>query len=328
MEGEGLGGWHFWDVRDDDPNDVVAHQDRRDVRGMWTLSAWLNHIDTRSENNLDEWIPTGPGRGYIRHYVLDVSDAFGVVFAGNAVLSQTFGNSYYLDFQHMIEDFFTLGLLDRPYHVDEEDLGIAANVLGYYDIERFDPNGWRNGYPNPAFDRATERDKAWMARIIARFDREDVEAAIRSGQFSRALYSGELARIVMGRRYLLLERYLTRLSPLSEPTTNGNLLCLTDLAVVGGIRDPEERRYTARAYRGWPAVDQGPLAMAAAGDHACTELPSAPSTAGQPTYWVIDLVAATPGRETTAPARVHLYQVGPAHYDVVGLERPSDATPP
>ncbi len=328
VAGEGLGGWEFWGVNDQDRNDVVPHEDRREVRGMWAFSAWLDHIDSRSENNLDVWVSTGDGRGYVRHYVLDASDSFGVVFAGNAMLSQSFGNSYYLDLQHLVEDFLTLGLLDRPYRVAEDELGMASNVLGYYDVERFDPDRWRMGYPNPAFDRATERDKAWMARIIARLDRDDVEAAIRTGHFSRALYSGELARIMMGRRYKLLDRYLTRLSPLAQPTTEGNLLCLTDMAVVGGIRDAEERRYTTGAWQGWPPAAHAAPPVAASGEHACVQLPSAPSSAGRPSYWIVDVVAATPGRDTAAPARVHLYQTGPASYRVVGLERPNDDSPP
>ncbi|HEY8430599.1 MAG TPA: hypothetical protein VIL20_19600, partial [Sandaracinaceae bacterium] len=328
VEGEPIGGWQFWGVRADDPNDVVPHEHRRDVRGMIVLSAWLNHIDTRSENNLDAWIETGDGRGYVRHYVLDASDSFGLVWHGSYLMSQRLGLSNYFDMQHVLEDFFTLGLLDRPYYVDDEDRGIATYWIGYYDIERFDPDGWRNGYPNPAFSRATERDRAWMARVIAHLDREDVAAAISAGRFSRPLVPGELERIVMGRRERILERYLTRLSPLAEPWVEEGRLCLRDLAVTGGIREPEERRYAAHVWQGWPARDHSRPRPMAEGDVVCVPLPAVNASAGAPAYWIVDAMVHTPGADRPGPARVHLYQIGPRSYRVVGLERPEAPTPP
>ncbi len=328
LEGEPLGGWQFEGIREDDLNDVVPHQHRRDARGMVLLSAWLNHIDSRAENNLDTWIETGEGRGYVRHYVLDASDSFGVMWRGAYLMSQRFGSSHYLDMQHVIEDFLTFGALDRPYYVDDEERGPATYWLGYYDIERFDPAGWRNGYPNAAFQRATERDRAWMARIIAHLDRDDVAAAIGAGRFSRALVVGELERIVMGRRELALERFLTRLSPLSEPVVNAGQLCLRDLAITGGIRDPEERVYAARAWQDWPPIEHSEPRVDASGDRACVRLPSAPASAGAPAYWIVDVSVSTPGHDRPGPARVHLYQNGPRSYRVVGLERPAEATRP
>jgi len=322
IEGEPIGGWQFAGVREDDPNDVVPHEHRRDVRGMVVLSAWLNHIDTRAENNLDSWIEVGDGYGYVRHYVLDASDSFGVVWRGSYLMSQRFGQSYYLDLPQIAADLFTLGAIDRPYYVDDEERGFATDALGYYDVERFDPDSWRNGYPNRAFERATERDRAWMARIIAGLDEGNVRAAVATGHFTRPLHSGELVRILMGRRRAILERYLTRLSPLANARTEGAQLCVDDLAVVGGIRAPDERRYVARALRGWPSVPAGPLDVEASGARACVSLPSTDASAGAPAYWIIELVASTAGRETTGPARVHLYQLGPRSYRVVGLERP------
>ncbi len=323
-----IGGWQFWGLRGDDRNDVVPHEHRRDVRGMVVLSAWLNHIDSRSENNLDAWIETGAGRGYVRHYVLDASDSFGVVWHGSYLMAQRFGLSHYLDTQHFFEDLLSLGMIDRGYYVDDLDRGLATQWLGYYDIERFDPEGWRNGYPNPAFSRATERDRAWMARVIAHLDREDVAAAIETGRFSRAIASGELERIVMGRRDKILERYLTRVSPLSEPVAAAGRLCLRDLAITGGIRRSEDRRYAARAWRGWPPREHGRVQARAEGELACLTLPSADASVGAPVYWIVDVMVRTPGADRPGPARVHLYQHGARSYRVVGLERPLQATPP
>jgi hypothetical protein len=321
IEGVPIGGWQFEGVREDDPNDVVPHEHRREVRGMIMLSAWLKHIDTRAENNHDSWIEVADGLGYVRHYVLDASDSFGIIWHGSYLMSQRLGVSQYLDLRHLAEDFFSFGAIDRPYYVDDDERGIAADALGYYDIERFDPEEWRNGYPNRAFERATERDRAWMARQIAWLDEDDVRAAVSTGYFTRPLVSGELVRIMMGRRRAILERYLTRLSPLARPVTEGRTLCADDLAVVGGIREMEARRYSARVFRGWPPQLVGSVPVLKERTRACVTLPSVDSSAGQPSYWVVELVASTPGAETTGPARVHVQQLGPVTYRVVGMER-------
>ena len=314
VAGDPIGGWLFEGRREDDPNDLINHEDRREVRGMYVLSAWLNHIDTRAENNLDMWIEQPDGRGYVQHYVLDAGDSFGQIFPQSIVMSQSFGLSHYVDFQHMMEDFLTLGIADRGWYGAER--GPAGDVFGYYDIARFDPNDWRNGYPNPAFERGSERDKAWMARILARFGLEHLRAVVATARFSRESSAEELVRILRGRQGRLLERYLTRLSPLTLPRATGHRLCLRDVALESGFRS--ERHYEAVAYPGWPTDRTTPLSAERDGTMACVSLPEAP----EQEYWVVDVIAETPGRERTGAARVHLYATEQGDYRVVGLERP------
>ena len=321
IEGTPLGGWRFDGLRDDDPNDVVPHERRRETRGMWVLAAWTNHIDARAENNMDSWIEVGEGQGYLRHYVLDVGDSFGIAYPDSDLLSESFGVSHYVDLPHIGEDFLTLGIIDRPYF--DAPRGPAGDVLGWFDVERLDPEAWRVGYPNPAFERATERDRAWMARILGRFTEEHLRAAVGVGRFSRPLVTDELVRILRGRQRILLERYLTRISPLAAASVHGGELCLTDVAIESGLRDARRRRYSAHAQLGWPTRSHSrPRAHAEAG-RACLSMPSEPASSDAPVYWVVDVVAETVGRERTAPARVHLYQLGPDDYRVVGLERPN-----
>ena len=322
IPGRPLGGWRFDGLRDDDPNDVFPHEDRREVRGMWVLSAWLNHIDTRAENNMDAWMEVGDdGQGYLRHYVLDAGDSFGQIFDTSFLLSQSFGLSNYLDLGHIAEDFLSLGAIDRGYFGATR--GRAGDVLGFYDAARFEPEHWRNGYPNPAFDRATERDRAWMARIIARFTDAHLIAAISSGRFSSPTTRSELFRILLERRARLLERYLIRLSPLTYPEVNDHTLCLDDLALESGIRFRSERRYRAEAWEDWPREGSVPVTAGRTGNRVCLQLPRfVDASESNPHYRVIDVYAETIGRERSAPARVHLYQMGDDTFRVVGLERP------
>ncbi|AKF04387.1 hypothetical protein [Sandaracinus amylolyticus] len=329
IDGTPLGGWRFAGLRDDDPNDVVPHEHRREVRGMYVLSAWLNHIDSRAENNMDSWIETEPGRGYVRHYVLDTGDSFGIVWPVDDALSRRFGHSHYLDIQHLGEDFVSLGLAQRAY--TESPDRPEHPTFGFYTERDFVPDQWRNGYPNPGFERRTERDLAWMTRIVARLGEAELALLVEQGAWSDPALGTELLRILLARRARILERWLTRLSPLAWPVAareGGDVeICLDDLAVSSGLRDADGRRYEARVYRGLPPrASDADARVSAASARVCVRIALPPGASEE--YVVVDVIASSEGAERTAPARVHLYALSSGEARVVGLERPDSERAP
>ena len=70
IPGDLIGPFRYHGVRSDDPNDIVPHDDRRDLRGLSVFAAWLNHTDSKSLNSLDTVVEEN-GRRYIRHYLID-----------------------------------------------------------------------------------------------------------------------------------------------------------------------------------------------------------------------------------------------------------------
>ena len=313
VEGEPLGHWRYEGTRADDPNDVIAHESRRELRAQRLLSAWTNRVDARHENTLEAWIAVDARRGYLRHYVIDFGDCFGVLVHHSVALSRRLGHSGYFDVEHLTVDLLTLGRLDRPW--DEPRRGAAWPTLGYYDAEGFDPEAWRPGYPNPAYDRMTEADAAWMARIIARLTPRHLAALVRVGRFSDPVVAAELSRILAARRIAILERYLTALSPLAWPRVEvvdgAPRVCLQDLAVWTSIRDAESRRYRAEAVGA--ELPQPPFASGDA--QVCLPLPAG---AGD---LVVDVYASSVDREEAHPARLRLRVEG-GGARLLGLERP------
>ena len=53
LPGRPVGPFRYYGTRPDDPNDIFAHEHRRELRGLSVFSAWLNHDEVRSTNSLD-----------------------------------------------------------------------------------------------------------------------------------------------------------------------------------------------------------------------------------------------------------------------------------
>jgi hypothetical protein len=54
-----IGPFRYEFTRSDDPNDVIPHDRRRDLRGLEVLFAWLNHTDAKGDNSLDSVVGRG-----------------------------------------------------------------------------------------------------------------------------------------------------------------------------------------------------------------------------------------------------------------------------
>lgn len=324
LAGRPLGPWRYHGLRAGDRNDVVRHEDRRELRASRLLAAWTDHVDQREGNTLAMWREVrGAGRGYVMHHLVDFGDCFGSVWAGPVEEARRRGHDYWVDPRSVLADFLALGVVERPW--DRATLGPWGLWLGYYDVDSFDPEAWRPRYPNPAFIRMTEHDAAWMARIIARLGPPHIERMLDDVMVSPA-YRQALRTRVLGRRDKILRRYLQRLSPLAEPTIGagpgGDWLCVTDLSVSAGITGP--RSYWARFLE-----NAGPAKAVLKYESSarpCVGLPDAGQGVGATRGAVIVEMGSQPRADESAhgapaPARFHLYALGAGQWLLAGVER-------
>jgi len=328
LPGKPLGPYKYDGLRSDDPNDIIPHEDRRELRGARLIAAWLAHFDSREQNTMDVFLPLDPknkkGPGYVRHYIIDLGDCFGSVWTDDGI-SRRLNHAYALDIPYLTEDFLTLGTIERPW-----ERARRGAMFGYFSARDFDPELWRGEYPNPAFGRMTEGDGAWMARILARFDEGLVRAAVSVGKYEPD-NERFLAETLIARRMAILRRYLSRLSPIGEVQATPQGLCGVDLARLTGVVPNESTSFRARAYRGAKYEPTRALRLlSAATPRVCVELPHAtlpasvaPDDARR--YVIVDL----DNGYSRGPLRAHLYDLGPAGgYRLVGIERPEQPGKP
>jgi hypothetical protein len=316
LPGKTLGPFRYVGTRHDDPNDAIDHDDRRELRGGRVLAAWLDHFDAREQNSMDVWLSDRPDKpdsspGHVVHYYLDTSDCLGSPWAWEQI-SRRLGYSYVVDWGDIAQDFVTLGIPRRPW--DRVQRVPGREKFNYFDVANFVPDEWKNEYANPAFDRMTERDGAWMARILAHFTPDMVQALAAIGQFSDPADTAYLDTVLEGRLEKILERYLTRLSPLADVRVTRDELCATDLAEWRHLRPAEAFVYTARVAQGSSLpVRRGPSG------NVCVTVPH-----GQPYTRVVLRDGVARGALVA-----HLYDVGPAAgFTVAGLERPEGGDEP
>lgn len=331
LPGRTLGPFTYSGKRSDDPNDVIDHEDRRDLRGARVIAAWLNHFDSREQNSMDTWMSIDPknpdgGPGYIRHWYIDLGDCFGSQWAEDQI-SRRLGFSYYLDLQHVGEDFITFGAVERPW-----ERARKQGTFGYFSTRDFEPDDWHGGYPNPAFDRMSERDAAWATRKIARFRDEHVAAAVKVGNYTLPEDNDYLIKTLITRRDIILKRYFKNLSPIGELAMSPEgELCGTDLARYSHVFDDGAFTYAAKVFTGPRFAPSGSATVRAEKDGGlCVTIPHRAADGGVPEgdatrYVVVDIA----NGQAPGVLRAHLYDLGPKKgFAFVGVERPDGSSPP
>ncbi|MGH7550692.1 MAG: hypothetical protein ACREK3_08070 [Gemmatimonadota bacterium] len=241
LEGIPKGPFNYAGTRPDDPNDVVPHEHRRELRGLYVMEAWLHQTDTKAGNSLDMFI-LGPGSpedeearrwGFLRHNLIDFGSALGSAAVRPHVPRHGQENSF--DLAVMGKRFITLGLYRKPWQ-SETDVTYPP-AAGYYTSKNFDPDGWKPNIPNPAFDNLTARDGYWGAKLVMSFTDAQLFAAVEAGQYSDPEAARYILRGLRERRDMTGRYWLAQVSPLDDPRIESGALVFDDLWIryFGGL---------------------------------------------------------------------------------------------
>jgi hypothetical protein len=210
--GKPLGNFRYYGMRPDDPNDVVPHEHRRELRAARVFGAWLNHDDSRGINSLD-MLETAGGRAWVKHYMFD----FGSTLGSGTVFAQRHrsGHEYIFEQKPGWLSLATLGLYVRPWMT--VDYPRVPRSVGRIEAERFDPLNWKPEYPNPAFDNMRPDDAFWGARIVSKFSDESIRAIVEKAKYSDPAATEYLTRTLIARRDKVVAAWINQVCPIVEP---------------------------------------------------------------------------------------------------------------
>ena len=231
LPGKPVGRIRFTGVRADDPNDVVPHQDRRELRGYGVFAAWLNHVDAKAINSLDTLVTEG-GRSYVRHHLIDFGSALGSGGVGPA--DYWAGQEYLVEPRLAVKQMMGFGLSPAGWHTEAFYESRAIGRLPADNIG-FNPDLWKPRVPNQAFLHARADDKFWAARKLAALQTNLIAAAVHAGDFGDPAAEAFLVRALAQRRDAIERAYLTAVNPIADVVIADNVLMFSNVAVDADV---------------------------------------------------------------------------------------------
>ena len=241
IDGTTLGGHPAEGVREDDPNDLIPHELRRDLRGQYAIYAWLDAVDVTEGQYVDSWVTdrADPKRHYVEHYAIDFGKSFGAM--GALMFDWWRSNAYEIDFWEMLRAFVTFGFEHRPW--EHRVAPPLPGVASLFEAKTFDPGTWHPDTPGYVpFLTADRIDNFWAAKIVARFTRPQIHAAITAGRFSDPRGVDYITDTLVARQRKTEEYWFSRVTPLDQFSIATN---------VDGVQvcfDPGQTQYSTTSY--------------------------------------------------------------------------------
>ncbi|MEZ5351273.1 MAG: hypothetical protein R2762_01440 [Bryobacteraceae bacterium] len=239
LAGEPVGPFRFSGTRADDPNDFVPHEQRRDLRGLHVMAAWLNYTDASAPNTLDTVVEEN-GIRFLRHHLLDFDSTLGS--DRDQPKDARFGNAFLVPPAHeMLIRMFTFGLYWEPWERADYP---SDSTVGRFESSAFDPERWLTSYPNPAFLSRTLEDEYWAAKLVLAFTDDDIRAIVETGGHSDPKATEYIVQALCQRRIRIGQAYLTRVLALDRFRVEAGSIVFDDLREQYGFGTRRQFRYT------------------------------------------------------------------------------------
>ena len=313
LPGKILGGFLYAGTRPDDPNDVVPHEHRRELRALRVFGAWTNLTDLKAANTLDT-LETVNGRSVVKHYLQDVGSTFGMC---NDLYEWDLSYEHFYEGEPSLKRLFSFGFALSPWQTIKY---VEYPSIGKFEGDRFDPREWRPQTPTTAYMELRDDDAFWAARRVAAFSDELIRAAVHEGHYSDPNAEKYLGDVLIKRRNKIASIYLTAVNPVVSPGLDANgRLTFENAAVAAGVASGPA---TYRA--SWLRFDNAtgetqPIAETRSSTTSIDAPTGLPTGAG--TFVAVDIAVDSAGHPTwVRPVRTY-FQRQAGGWKLVGLER-------
>jgi len=314
LPGKVLGGFYYKGTRPDDPNDLVPHENRRELRALRVFGAWANLTDMKAGNTLDTIIREN-NRGIIRHYLQDVGSTFGV--GANGPHDWNEGWEYMYDGPPAKRRLITFGFDFSPWQTAQYP---DYPAVGRFEGDAFEPETWKPRAPTVAYYALRDDDAFWAARRVMAFSDELIRAVVKTGQFSDPRAEQYLGDVLIKRRDKIGRAFLTKINPIVDPTLDGaGVLAFGNAAVQYGFA-AAPASYTAA----WSVFDNKAGTSSRVAETTSRE-PRLQAPAGLPaapgSFVKVALSAQSPEHPSWAQPIDVYFKRGATGWTLVGLER-------
>jgi hypothetical protein len=314
LPGKVIGGFKYQGTRPDDPNDIVAHEHRRELRALRVFGAWTNLTDMKAGNTLDT-VVTENGRGIVRHYLQDVGSTFGV--GANGPHDWNEGWEYMYEGDATKRRLYTFGFGLSPWQTAEYP---DYPTIGRFEGATFDPETWKPRAPTLAYLEMRDDDAFWAARRVMAFTDDLIRAVVKTGRIGDEAQEKYLADTLILRRDKIGRAYLPKINPIVDPVLGADgVLTFGNAAVQYGFA-PAPSSYSAT----WARFDNATGQTAPIGQTTSREarmqgpadMPTSPGT-----FLELELSAQHSNhRAWERPITLHFKRVG-SGWTLVGLQR-------
>ena len=299
-----LGPYQYWGTRSDDPNDTVPHEHRRDLRGLYVFSAWLNNSGARAVDTHDIMTPID-GVARIRHYIVDFTRSLGSGSVKGPKLVWEGHEPFLAGRDKTRRNILGFGVV-TPAWMREEYPDLPE--VGTFGSQTFDPDAWTSNDPIMAFENRLPDDTFWAAKQVMAFTDAEIRAVVQTGEYSQAAEDWMTATLIE-RRNRIGRTYFSRVLPIDRFRVSGATLQFDDLAML--YRLSPARTFTVEWY-GFDNATNTLLAPIGTG----ANLPAAAQSAPEGSYVAARVHAGDPAMSVTIYLR-H----GATGFDVVGVDR-------
>ena len=310
--GRPVGRITFHGTRADDPNDVVPHEHRRELRGYFVFAAWLNHVDAKGINSLSSLV-TENGRSFIRHYLLDFGSALGSAAVGP--------REGWEGYEALVEQpgeigarVLSLGFKIPKWRTQDYFESPAIGRLPR-DHSEWDPQSWWPHITNAAFRHMRSDDTFWAATKIAAISDDMIKATVTEAKFDNPAAEAFLAKAISDRRLRILQAFLPKVNPLVDLAITDGRLTFRNLAVEAAVAD-RVPGYSALWYTFDNAGDKATLVATTEETQSPLPMPRMPASE----FIKVDISAVGGPEPWTRPISAYFRKIS-AGWALVGLER-------
>jgi hypothetical protein len=210
LSGRPVGGFKYYGTRPDDPNDVVPHEHRRELRALQVFGAWTNLVDMKAGNTLDMVVNEG-NRATVRHYLQDVGSTFGT--GALAPRDGDEGYEFLYEGGPMVKRLVTFGLAISPWQTIDYR---KHPQIGQFEGEEFEPEEWKPRVPVAALRHVRADDSLWAALRVMAFTDDLIGAAVKTGGLTDPAAETLLTEVLIQRRDKIGRVYFAKINPLTR----------------------------------------------------------------------------------------------------------------